>query len=87
MKILGREPAMLLGLVAVLVKVAKLAADLTRKVNALTAEYEGRPVDEVKPAIQDVWARETGGGSITDPELTQLAEQIAAGGRVSVELA
>ncbi|GAA0554761.1 MULTISPECIES: hypothetical protein [Streptomyces] len=68
-------------------RVAKLAADLTRKVNALTAEYEGRPVDEVKPAIQDVWARETGGGSITDPELTQLAEQIAAGGRVSVELA
>ncbi|MFJ1993061.1 hypothetical protein [Streptomyces asiaticus] len=67
-------------------RVAKLAADLTRKLNALTAEYEGRPLDEVKTAVQQVWARETGGGSITDPELTQFAEQIAAGGQVSVQL-
>ncbi|MEU1908345.1 hypothetical protein [Streptomyces hygroscopicus] len=44
-------------------------------------------MDEVKAAVQQVWARQTGGGTITDPELTQFAEQIAAGGRVSVELA
>lgn len=65
--------------------VSKMASDLTRQLNALTAQYEGRPVDEVKPAVQDVWRRGTG-GTITDPELTQFAEQIAAGGQITVRL-
>lgn len=66
--------------------VRKMAADLTRQLNALTAQCEGKPVDEVKRAVQGAWSRGTGGGSITDPELTQFAEQIAAGGQVTVRL-
>lgn len=68
-------------------KAAKdLAAKLTRELNALTSRYERKPLDEVKAAVQSTWARHAGkGGSITDPELTQFAEQIQAGGRVEVK--
>ncbi|MEU5323023.1 hypothetical protein AB0G67_40665 [Streptomyces sp. NPDC021056] len=61
-----------------------LASKLTRALNALTPQYQGRPLDEVKRAVQQTWARNSGGGSITDPELTEFAEKIAAGGRVEV---
>lgn len=67
-------------------KVSQMTRDLTTALNALTSRHQGKPIDEVKRAIQDVWSRKTGGGSITDPELTQFAEQIAAGGRVTVRM-
>ncbi|WP_371099878.1 hypothetical protein [Streptomyces sp. PU_AKi4] len=66
--------------------VQKMASDLTSALNALTGRYQGKPVEEIKPEIQRVWAKHSGGGSITDPELTQFAEQIQAGGRVEVRL-
>lgn len=66
--------------------VQKMASDLTTALGALTAQYEGRPLEEIKPEIQRVWAAKTGGGSITDPELTRFAEQIQAGGEVVVRL-
>ncbi|MGW8955852.1 hypothetical protein [Streptomyces sp. NPDC055709] len=62
----------------------ELAQKLTRDLNALVPTHQGRPVDEVKEAIRSVWTRSTGGGSITDPELTQFAESIAGGQRVAV---
>ena len=61
-----------------------IASDLTRALNGLTATYQGRPLEEVKQAVQSTWAKHSAGGSITDPELTQFAEEIAAGGRVEV---
>lgn len=66
--------------------VQKMATDLTRALNSLTSQYEGKPVGEIKSQIQRVWSQNTGGGSITDPELTQFAEQIHAGGQVVVRL-
>ncbi len=66
--------------------VQKMASDLTRALNSLTAQYAGRPLEEIKPQIQRVWAKHTGGGSITDPELTSFAQQIHDGGRVTVRL-
>jgi hypothetical protein len=66
--------------------VQKMADDLTRALNGLTSRYQGKPVEEIKPEIQREWSKHTGGGSITDPELTQFAEQISAGGRVAVRL-
>lgn len=66
--------------------VQKMADDLTKALNGLTARYEGQPLEDIKPEIQRVWAKHSGGGSITDPELTQFAEQIQAGGRVEVRL-
>lgn len=66
--------------------VRKMAADLTRELNALSPQYKGKPLSEVKQAVQTAWRRGSGGGSITDPELTRFAEQIAAGGRVTVQM-
>ncbi|MFF1444100.1 hypothetical protein [Streptomyces sp. NPDC058295] len=66
--------------------VRKMASDLTKGLNALTAQYQGRPLAEIKPQIQRVWAKHSGGGKVTDPELTQFAEQIQAGGRVEVRM-
>ena len=66
--------------------VQKMADDLTRALNGLTAHYKGKPLDEIKPQIQRVWAKHSGGGSITDPELTAFAQQIHDGGRVQVRM-
>lgn len=66
--------------------VQTMADDLTRALNGLTSRYQGRPLEEIKPAIQREWAKHSGGGTITDPELTQFAEQIQAGGRVTVRM-
>ncbi|MFD9042595.1 hypothetical protein [Streptomyces bottropensis] len=66
--------------------VQKLADDLTEALNRLTPQYEGSPLEEIKPEIQRVWSMHTDGGSITDPELTTFAEQIQAGGRVAIRM-
>jgi hypothetical protein len=66
--------------------VRKLAADLTRALNALTPRHQGKPLPEIKAEIKRVWAKHTNGGSITDPELTQFAEQIRDGGRIEVRM-
>ncbi|WP_437090076.1 hypothetical protein [Streptomyces sp. enrichment culture] len=60
------------------------AAKMTRKINALSPEYTGRPVPEVKEAISRVWAREASGQRLPESHLTAYAEQIAAGGRVVI---
>ncbi|MFG2540694.1 hypothetical protein ACGFU4_36190 [Streptomyces sp. NPDC048511] len=62
----------------------KLAADLTKMLNGMSGEFKGRPVEEIKPVLQQRWKRTTDGGSITDPELTQYAEQIIAGGTFNI---
>jgi hypothetical protein len=64
--------------------VQKLAAELTKMLNGMSREFKGRPVEEIKPVLQQRWKRTTDGGSITDPQLTQYAEQIAAGGSIKV---
>ncbi|WP_432197051.1 hypothetical protein [Streptomyces sp. bgisy027] len=66
--------------------VKKMADDLTRALNGLTVRYKGKSLEQIKPEIQRVWAKHSGGGSISDPELTQFAEQIQAGGRVTVRM-
>lgn len=64
--------------------VQKLAGKLSTMLNSMSAEFTGRSVDEIKPVLQQRW-RATAGGSITDPELTQYAEQIAAGGTFNIK--
>lgn len=63
--------------------VAKVGDKLSVMLNGMAKEFKGRPVEEIKPVLQRRWAS-TAGGSITDPELTQYAEQIAAGGSFDV---
>lgn len=70
---------------SVLEKVAQQAAQQWAD-NALVDTYQGRPIEEVKAAVAETWRCEGGeGASITDPELTQYAEPIAAGGTIRIE--
>jgi len=64
--------------------VERLARDLTAMLQGMAGEFEGRPVEEIKPVLQARWARTTSGGSITDPELSQYAEAIAVGRSIEV---
>jgi hypothetical protein len=66
--------------------VAKMARDLTARLNALVPQYTGRPIDEVKQAVRAAWRAGSSGGEITDPHLTAFAEQIAGGGKVTVQM-
>jgi hypothetical protein len=45
-------------------------------------QYAGCPVDEIKPVLARQWPDCTGGGSITDPDLTRYASVISQGRRI-----
>lgn len=66
--------------------VAKMARNLTTALNGLKSNYEGASIEDVKSAVQATWSKHSGGGTISDPELTSFAEQIQQGGRVEVRL-
>ncbi|MFI8308718.1 hypothetical protein ACIF80_36010 [Streptomyces sp. NPDC085927] len=59
---------------------AQVRSEVVKMLNGMCREFEGRPVDEVKAELVNRYALVSGGGSITDPELTQYAEEIARGG-------
>jgi hypothetical protein len=63
--------------------VGKMASDLSTMLNRMSSEFKGRPTDEIKPVLQRRWHRVTD-GKITDPELTDYAEKIAAGDRFKI---
>lgn len=63
--------------------VKDVSRDMTRDFDRLHAEFSGRPVDEIKPALKKVWERD--GGSISDPELTEYAQLISDGTRIAFE--
>jgi hypothetical protein len=45
-------------------------------------EHGGQPAETIKPVIAERWAAANEGASITDPELTNVAETISRGERV-----
>lgn len=51
----------------------------------ISRDYSGKPIDEVKAALQERWASANEGASITDPELTVAAMAISNGKRVWME--
>jgi hypothetical protein len=55
---------------------------LTRKLDLLRQQFEGSPVEMIKPALKRVW--EADGRAISDPELTEYAEAICNGTRIEV---
>lgn len=63
--------------------VQDLSREMTRDFDQLHAEYAGRPVDEIKPALKRVWEKE--GDSISDPELTEYATMISEGAKIVFE--
>lgn len=58
-----------------------LAKEGNRAANRVLASHGGQPVDVIKPILQREMKRP--GFTITDPELTEYAQQISEGGRVS----
>ncbi|WP_053383039.1 hypothetical protein [Leucobacter celer] len=57
-----------------------MAAEYTRDLKALTTRYTGRPVEEIKPALRRIFQQHD--GDLTDPELSEYAAQIHAGGEI-----
>lgn len=57
---------------------------IQREMDRFTARYAGLPVEQVKPALKQMWERD--GGSLTDPELTEYAEVISEGGQINFQL-
>ncbi|MCD9153690.1 hypothetical protein [Aeromicrobium duanguangcaii] len=50
--------------------------------DGLHAEYAGQPLEIIKPVLAERWAAGNDGASITDPELTNVAQAISDGMRV-----
>lgn len=50
--------------------------------DGLLAEYTGQPVDTIKPVLAERWAAVNEGASISDPELTTVAQALSDGKRV-----
>lgn len=63
--------------------VRDVSRDMSREFDLLHAQYAGRPIAEIKPALKRAW--EKGGGSITDPELTEYAQMISDGTKITFE--
>jgi hypothetical protein len=60
--------------------VDEAAKKLTREIDRLRLQYQGRPVDTIKPALKRLFERR--GGKLTEPELTQYAEMVRDGTRI-----
>lgn len=60
--------------------VNEMARNWTQELDTLRARLAGHPVEQIKPELQAIFARD--GGSITEPELTESAQLIADNTRV-----
>lgn len=63
--------------------VQELAREMTQEFDSLFDNYAGKPVSDIKPALKRSW--EKSGGSISEPELTDYAQLISDGTRISFE--
>lgn len=61
--------------------VDKMAAQWSRELESLRAQMAGGPLDEIKPQLQALFRR--GGGTISDPELTEWAQLISDNTRIT----
>lgn len=62
----------------------ELARRLQTAVDDLRPMYEGKPVQQIKPALQQAWGNVNDGAQITDPRLTEYAEAIQSGRRIEI---
>jgi hypothetical protein len=65
----------------------ELAHDFQRAIDGLRPMYEGKPVEQIKPALQRAWASVNDGARITDPHLTEYAEAIRTGRPIEIKYA
>jgi len=61
----------------------KMTADSQRALDAMRPQYEGRPVEEIKPAVVSAW-RQANDGTITDLHLSAFAEAIRIGQPIDI---
>ncbi|PPF18364.1 hypothetical protein [Rathayibacter sp. AY1A7] len=59
----------------------RFARDANRRMNTLAATHAGRPLPEIKSALQALFRNQ--GGSISDPELSDYAARIQAGSSIT----
>jgi hypothetical protein len=50
--------------------------------DSVHAEYAGQPVETIRRVLATRWSAENAGASITDPDLTNVAQAISDGTRV-----
>jgi len=62
--------------------VREVAAQQTADLERLTQQHAGQPLDVIRPALQQLFARYD--GSITEPELTEWAEHIQNGTHIEI---
>ncbi|SDZ45332.1 hypothetical protein SAMN05216554_3998 [Herbiconiux ginsengi] len=60
----------------------ELAARQTGELDELRQHFTGHPIEEIKPALQELFAKD--GGSITEPELSDWAQLISDGTRIQM---
>lgn len=60
----------------------QMAREQNRELERMSATYTGRPIEEIKPALQRLFARYD--GKITDPELTEWAQLISDGTKITL---
>lgn len=61
----------------------QMAREQNRELERMSATYTGRPIEEIKPALQRPFARYD--GKITDPELTEWAQLISDGTKITLK--
>jgi hypothetical protein len=64
---------------------AQMVSNVAAAVDAISGEYAGRSINEIRPALAARWAAANKGASITEPDLTNVATLISQGKRVWVE--
>jgi hypothetical protein len=63
----------------------QLAHDFQRAIDGLRSAYEGKPVEQIRPALQQAWANVNDGAQITEPHLTEYAEAIRIGRPIEIK--
>jgi hypothetical protein len=68
-------------------QVGRMAIEAVRRrlqpiLDQLHQQYAGCSVDEIKPVLAREWTACTGGGPISDPDLTRYASVISTGRRI-----
>ncbi len=65
----------------------QLAYKFQSAIDGIRAEYGGKPIEEIKPALQKAWGSVNDGAEITDPHLTEYAEAIRIGRPIEIKYA
>lgn len=60
----------------------KVAAEQTAELEQLRQQYTGAPLDAIRPALQQLFARYD--GKITEPDLSEWAQRVQDGTRIQL---